>query len=208
MLIVSICVLVSAAPAVVYQTNYQPVEQVANTVPELPLEAGNWLRSVASNDGWVPVYHGAVNQRQSYQKDNNEVVFYMGYYPTQNQGEELINDLNRISNNDVWRTVYPGARVQSTGKQQVLEQLLASSAKKQRLVWYWYNIAGNVTTNKYKAKIFQMLGLITGKRWAFVVAVAAQTDDDVDSTREVLKDFVLSIEKPMKKEMERVAERQ
>jgi len=208
MLIVGIGVLMSAAPIVVYQTDHQSARNDANTVPDLPLEAGHWLRSVASNDDWMPVYHGAVNQRQLYQKDNNQVVLYMGYYPTQNQGEELINDLNHISNNDVWRTVYPGARVQSTGKQQVLEQLLAGSAKKQRLVWYWYNIAGKVTTNKYKAKILQMMGLITGKRWAFVVAVAAPTGGDIDSTREVIKDFVLSIEGPVKKEMGRVVERQ
>ena len=202
MFIVGGGLLVSLAPAVVYQVNHQSADQAVNVVPpQLPVEADGWLRSVAGRDDWMPVYHGAVNQKQFYQKDNNEVVLYMGYYPVQNQGEELINDLNYISNRKVWRTLYPRARIQDVGNRQVLEQLLDNGAKKQRLVWYWYNIAGTATANKYEAKVLQVLGLLTGKPWAFVVAVAAPTGDDADSTRQVLEDFILSMEK----EMERVS---
>lgn len=195
--------LVSLAPAVVSRINHQSADQVVNVVPELPEAAGGWLRSVAGSDDWMPVYHGAVNQKRFYQKDNNEVVLYMGYYPVQSQGEELINELNYISNKKVWRTIYPRARIQDMGHRQVLEQLLDNGAKKQRLVWYWYNIAGTPTTNIYEAKVLQALGLLTGKPWAFVVAVAAQTGDDTELTRQVLKDFTQSIEEPMKEEMVR-----
>ncbi len=198
--------LVSLAPAVVYQVNHPSANQVVNPVPELPVKAGGWLRFVAERSDWMPVYHGAVNQKQFYQKDNNEVVFYMGYYPVQNQGEELINDLNYISNKKVWRTIYPRARIRDVGERQVLEQMLENGAKKQRLVWYWYNIAGKATTNKYEAKVLQVLGLLTDKSWAYVAAVSAQTGDDADATRQVLKDFILSIEKPMKKEISLVTE--
>lgn len=206
MLVAGISLLVFAAPAVVYQVNHQSAGQVENAVPGLPLEADGWSSFIAGSDDWMPVYHGAVNQKQFYQKDNNEVALYMGYYPIQSQGEELINDLNHVSNNDVWRTVYPGVRLQSIGNRQVREQLLVNSAKQQRLVWYWYNIAGKVTTNRYEAKVLQVLGLLTGKPWAFVVAVTSETGDDADLTRQVLRNFILSIEKPMKKEIDRVTE--
>lgn len=192
--------LVSLAPGVVYQVNHLLADQVAEVAPELPEVAGGWLKSVGSDD-WMPVYHGAVNQKQFYRKGNNEVVLYMGYYPAQNQGEELINDLNAISNKKVWDIVYPRARLQDVGSRQVLEQLLVNDVKKQRLVWYWYNIAGKATTNKYEAKVFQVLGLLKGKPWALVIAVAVQAGDDAELVRQILKDFTLSIEEPMLEEM-------
>jgi exosortase A len=191
--------LVSIAPAVVYQANHPSAGAPVNAAPELPQQAGGWTRTRVSTDSWMPVYHGAVNQQQLYQKDSDRVVLYMGYYPTQKQGEELINDLNNISNEEVWRTVYPRARVRAIGNQQVLEQMLDNRAKQQRLVWYWYNVAGKLTTNKYEAKLLQVLGLLTGESWAFVVAVAAQTGDDPDSTRQLLKDFIVSIEKEVER---------
>ena len=207
MFISGMSLLVSAAPGVVYQVSNPSSDEMVNSVPELPREAESWLRSVAGNDGWMPVYHGAVNQKQVYRKNNDEVTLYVGYYSAQKQGEELINDLNRISNTGVWRTVYPRPRIQSMGNQQVLEQLIEKGANNKRLVWYWYNIAGKITTNKYEAKILQVLGLLAGDTSASVVAVAAQTVDDSDSARQVLKDFIMSIETPMRKELEQVASR-
>jgi len=199
--------LVFSAPAVVYQIGHQSPGEAAVIVAELPRDVEGWLRIEAVNDGWMPVYNGAVDQKQFYKNNNNEVALYLGYYPVQKQGEELINDLNRINNKDRWRTAYPRPRLQSVDGRQVLEQLLDNGTKKQLLVLYWYNVAGTVTTNKYEAKVLQVLGLLTGKPWAFVVAVAVEKNDDADFTRQVLKDFILSIEKPMEKEIERVSAR-
>lgn len=198
MLVVGAGLLVSVAPAVVYQASHQVSGEAAVIVTELPRDVDGWLRTEMANDGWMPVYRGAVDQKQLYKKNNDEVILYIGYYPVQKQGEELINDLNYISNKERWRTVYPKSRLQAMDNRQVLEQLLDNGTK-QLLVWYWYNVAGTVTTNKYEAKILQAMGLLTGKRWAFVTAVAVEKNDDVDFTRQVLKDFILSIEKPMEK---------
>jgi len=203
--VMSVCLLMSAAPMVVYQVKHHSLNGSAKAVPELPHDTEGWLRTDMANDSWMPVYHGAVDQKLLYKKNNGEVIFYVGYYPAQKQGEELINDLNYINNKDIWHTVYPRPRLQSLYDQQVLEQLLANGAGKQRLVWYWYNVAGTVTTNKYEAKVLQVLGLLTGKSWGFVTAAAIETNNDVDFTRQVLKDFILSIEKPMKNEIERIS---
>lgn len=197
--------LVSLAPAVVYQINHQLAGQSEKQAPGLPIEAAGWIRHIGDKDDWLPVYHGAVNQKQRYQKNNDEIALYIGYYPVQVQGKELINELNHINNKKVWRTVYPRAHVLDTGEQQVLEQLLVNGVRKQRLVWYWYNIAGNTTTNKYEAKVLQTLGLLAGEPWAFVVAVATPVDNGTEAARQVLKDFTQSIKEPMKQEIERLA---
>ena len=203
--VMSVSLLVSTAPTVVYQVRHHSLNGSAKAVPELPQDTEGWLRTDMANDGWMPVYHGAINQSRLYKKNNDEVIFYVGYYPAQKQSEELINDLNHISTKDKWRSVYPRPHLQSLDNRQVLEQLLDNGARKQRLVWYWYNVAGTVTTNKYEAKVLQVLGLLTGKSWSFVAAAAIETNDDIDFARQVLKDFILSIEKPMKNEIERIS---
>ena len=74
----------------------------------------------------------------------------------------------------------------------MLEQELISASGKQRLVWYWYRVAGFNTTNQYMAKGLQLLGMVTGKPQASVVAVAVDVDD-VDSTRQAMRDFISSM---------------
>ena len=117
----------------------------------------------------------------------------------QKQGEEVINDLNRISNKDVWQTRYPRARLRQTDDQPVLEQLLEKGGGAQRLVWYWYSVAGLHTTNKYEAKVLQVLGLVTGRPQAAVVAVAMNTGDDTDRARKVLSEFLSAMETSLAK---------
>lgn len=189
-LIVVTAILVSVGPITVHGINGQVEGE--NIVVEFDLPAGNrgWSGPQASNDDWLPVYHGAVTKKLVYQKGSDQVTLYIGYYPAQKQGKELINDTNRISNDEVWRAIFPRARVEKTGNQQVLEQQLEKSNGKQRLVWYWYRVAGRVTTNKYEAKMLQLLGLVTGRPQAYVMAIAKDNDDDADYTRLVLREFL------------------
>ena len=145
----------------------------------------------------MPEYHGAITQKQAYQKGSERVSLYIGYYPVQKQGEEVINDLNRISNGPVWRTYYPRARSQQAGEQPVLEQLLEKGRGAKQLVWYWYRVAGRQTTNRYEAKALQVLGLVTGRPQASVVAVATDTGDDAGPARRVLGEFLAAMRAPL-----------
>ncbi len=78
----------------------------------------------------------------------------------------------------------------NAGGQQVLEQLLENNDGSQRLVWYWYRVAGQNTVNKYQAKALQVLGLLNGKRQASIVAIATKLDEEPESTRKTLGQFV------------------
>lgn len=192
-------VLVSAGPAAVYWVDHQPHPDNGQFDLALPSGTGGWAGPVASDDDWVPQYQGAITRKQAYQKEGERVFLYTGYYPVQKQGEEVINDLNRISNKDIWQTRYPRARLRQTGDQPVLEQLLEKGSGAQRLVWYWYSVAGLHTTNKYEAKVLQVLGLVTGKPQAAVVAVAMNTGDDTDRARKVLSEFLSTMETSLAK---------
>ena len=191
--------LLSAGPAAVYRVHHQSHTENGPIELALPSGAGGWAGPVASDDDWMPEYHGAITRKQAYQKESERVILYIGYYPVQKQGEEVINDLNQISNKPVWQTRYPRARLQQAGDQPVLEQLLVKGGGTKRLVWYWYRIAGRHTTNKYEAKALQVLGLITGKPQAAMVAVATDAGDDTGHARSVLREFLATMETPLAK---------
>ena len=187
----------SLGPAAAYKVNHQqrPVN-VASEI-DLPAGSGGWTGPLLSEDDWMPEYHGAVTAKQAYIKGADKVTLYLGYYPVQKQGEELINGLNRISNEDVWRPLYPHARAKHVGHGQVLEQLLTKHTGGEKLVWYWYRVAGRDTTSRYEAKLYQLQGLITGRPQAYLLAVAADIKSGGDA-REVLFEFVNTMSLPLR----------
>ena len=196
-------VLVSLGPAAAYRVNNQPQSGMTSADIRLPVGSGVWEGPLSSDDDWRPVYHGAIDRTRIYANANDKVIVYAGYYPFQKQGEELINDLNSITNKEVWKAYYPRARLKQVGEQQVLEQLLKKSSSEQRLVWYWYTLAGQSTTSKYAAKLLQLLGLLTGDQRAWVIAVAVDHHGDGKHAREVLHDFVSTMAKPLDEDIAR-----
>jgi EpsI family protein len=122
--------------------------------------------------------------------NNREIHLYLGMYPAQRQDEELINDLNKISDEKNWRIRHQRALLYNAGEQEILEQLLEKNDDSQRLVWYWYRVAGQESVNKYQAKALQLLGLMKGIQQASIVAIAAKVDEEPEKTRKILGQFI------------------
>ena len=143
-------------------------------------------------DDWTPQYRGAIaHQRVFHDKNNREIHLYLGMYPTQRQGEELINDLNKISDEINWHIRHQRATLYNAGEQEMLEQLLEKNDGSRRFVWYWNRVAGQDTVNKYQAKALQVLGLMKkGIQQASIVAIAAKMDEEPVKTRKILGQFV------------------
>lgn len=194
--------VVAAAPLVISQLDSQQRKQNMAVEIELPGSVDGWRAMNASDDDWRPLYHGAIDLQQIYEQDNEKLILYVGYYPIQRQDEELINELNRITNDEVWRASYPNARLTQLHNHQSLEQLLEKPGGEKRLVWYWYQVAGRITTSKYIAKLLQVLGQVTGNQQAYVVAVAVDFEENPEDARRLLVDFVLKLP-PMLKGEER-----
>lgn len=192
-IVVAGAALLSAGPAVVYRLHQQTQMDGASVAFELPVGVSGWTGPMASQNDWMPVYHGAVTRKQDYVKGASRVTVYLGYYPSQRQGGELINDLNRISNRDIWRASHNHPGLRQAGNLQVLEQLLEQNGVSKQLVWYWYRVAGRITTNRYEAKLLQTLGLLSGNSQAFVVAVATNTGKDVERARGILTEYLLAM---------------
>lgn len=183
-------IFVSAGPGFIFWITKQPQPEGYSVQLKLPATAGEWSVMNADRDDWTPQYRGAIAQKMAFHdKNNREIHLYLGIYPTQRQGEELINDLNKISDDKIWRIRYQKARLQNVGGQQALEQLLEKNDGSQLLVWYWYRVAGQDTVNKYQAKALQVLGLLKGIRQASIVAIATKPDAEPESARKILAQF-------------------
>ena len=182
--------LVSAGPAFMSWSNSQ-TELNSDTELVLPvINIDGWHITDTGYDNWKPDYRGAITQQLTYENSQAEQIYlYLGLYISQRQGEELINDLNRISDEKSWQSQYQRAQEQENNGRQVYEQLLVHNDGTQRLVWYWYHVAERDTINKYHAKALQVLGLIKGVRQAGVIAIAANLETDPETTRKKLERF-------------------
>ncbi len=198
---VAIAVLLSTGPVVVYWVNHHQSSE--NTLAELvlPSGSGDWKGPIESNSDWMPDYRGAIARKQSYHKGDKRLDLYIGYYQAQKQSKELIYYANRIGNPEFWHSRNPKGTLIQINDHKVLEQLLEKEDGEKILVWYWYRVAGQYITNSYQAKVFQVLGLITGNPQAYVMAVAVN-GGEIPEARKILGDFVSAMETPLMKFME------
>jgi exosortase A len=191
-------IFVSAGPAAAYWAQNQPVS--ADTVSiEMPNGRDTWEGPFDGDKQWNPVYHGAVSEQRLYHDSGRNVFLYIGYYPAQNQGREVISELNRVSDEKTWGMLYPHGRQRLIAGKSVLEQILKSPSGRQRLVWYWYYVAGNRTANKYEAKVFEVIGWLVGKHQAAVVAISTPFEDDMKNAETVLTEFSASMDSSFRK---------
>ena len=196
-ILISGALLLSLGPVTVYRISQQLSTINTNVELVLPVAAPGWTGPVESDDDWMPKYKGAIVKKQVYAKNGQEVFLYIGYYPVQTQGKELIAYHNQICDTEIWQTNYTRARNSTVGDKQVLEQLLENKQGRQRLVWYWYNVGGWITSNKYAAKALQVPGLLTGEAYSYVIAVAADEMNGIDGTKKIMREFILAMDVPL-----------
>ena len=197
-IIAGLCVAVlSIGPVVVYQQNNQQQLSGPAINVVLPEAIKGWSGPMTSANEWMPKYHGAVSAKSDYLVQGRNVSLFIAYYPFQKQGTEVINDLNRISNNKIWRTKYSHARLKHMQAFDVMEQVIENSQNNKRLVWYWYNIGGQLSVNKYEAKVLQLAGLLMGQPQAYMVAVSVPVNENIELSREFLQKVVNDLKIPL-----------
>lgn len=189
--------LTGSIPAMQWRMSNQADFDATNVLVVLPDGEAGWSGPYAPVTSWRPIFHGAVETLQSYSMNGESVQVYIGYYPAQRQGRELINVLNRISDNRVWTPVYSHPQVRTIRGRPVLEQLIKDKKGTRLVVWFWYEVAGQPVTSNIKAKLLQVLGLFNGKPGASVVAIASSWSENLSSTQKILDEFSAFIESRM-----------
>jgi EpsI family protein len=182
-------VLLTAGPLIVKQID-RAAQAASVPALQLPVGTSGWSGPVNSSESWQPVFQGAIEHKRDYQKDGNRVTLYLGFYPQQEQGRELIYYSNQIADANTWRIQNAREHPVAQGAWEVQENVLISAGNQRRLVWYWYRVAGRTTTSRNISKVLQVLGQLTGNTRASVVAVVTETGEDVEVARQRIDDFV------------------
>ena len=133
------------------------------------------------------LYRGASEHYYLRQNDAGKVQIYHAVYARQTQGRELINDLNR--NFDAARWTKVSESVQPLhGKEVKVIRLRSLTDGKPVIVWFWYRVAGKVTTSALWAKWYQLQGMLQGNNRAEVILLCTtpQARDLLSQTAERL----------------------
>jgi exosortase A len=164
-------------------------------IAELSIEA-TWHRVPESPMHWQPTFRGAdAETLKTYADENNPVTYYVAFYTHQRAGSEVVNEMNRLADEEIWRRMGSGSRaVNIDGHLLTIRVLRLASTKAKRLVWYWYWVDGHFTGNHYLAKLFQARArLFGGIPAAAVVAVAADYEENPETAVRSLENFLESV---------------
>src|SRR5206468_9369586 len=105
-----------------------------------PSVGGSWNKLQGYAQPWTPHFAGPAQEiRESYTLEGRTVHLYVGYYPNETNGPELVSSRNSLVNATEDILMSEGSSVTAIdGKSVSVRQLLIRSAEGTRLVWAWY----------------------------------------------------------------------
>lgn len=165
---------------------------------EAPLAVGNWNsnNNSLSNGAWKPGYKNATRELfRSYQGvSGTEIDLNIFHYDEQRQGAELINEENSITNNVVWSEMPSGEYKYFITNNKSIKSVNAieimNISNNRKLVWYWYDVGGYITSNKYYAKAFQIFSQLQGKNYGDLIAISVLCEEECKEKEQYLEDYV------------------
>lgn len=189
--------LVSAVTVAVAPTFASYLQRGAHVQPvlQVPVGLGGWKLSAGSLADWVPRYlNPSARIGQTYENGTKRVELYVGYYRNQRQSAELIASQNVLvhSNDKVWGRVGESRRTARFGANELkFTETSIRSREHRLLVWHWYWVDGQYTTNSYWAKLLEARSQLFGRGDdAAVIVVSAPFDAGANEAAPQLQSFV------------------
>lgn len=139
------------------------------TLAALPPPAG-WQEG-GDLPSWKPDFSGAAVELQtSFQRDDQNVGLYIGYYRKQDYRNKLVTSTNTLaaSTNKQWTVVARDTVVPATAglpaQVAAADLLMIGSSPEVRLrAWQWYWIDGRLTASDANAKLLAALSRLSGR---------------------------------------------
>jgi exosortase A len=159
-----------------------------------PVAHGEWRSVAAASGQWQPRFRGATaTVRRDYLADGQRVRLFIAVYARQEQEAELINSRNSVLGSGEWRRA--GAGLQSvaiTGDRLTVRELELRQTSG-ALIWYWYDIAGQTTTDPAWAKALEAWARISAAEPSAVVALSTDFEYQPNEARSLLTGFLQSM---------------
>jgi EpsI family protein len=177
---------------------------------EVPI-ANGWHADPAPLSDWQPDYKGSdANLTQTYRKGDKVVSLYIGYYPHQHEGAELVTSTNVIvrQKHPVWTKVGESKRAVTAGNQplQIVQTKLRSPTQR-LLVWNWNRINDTFTVNAHFAKLLEAKARLLGQSDdAAAIILSSPYDGNIESAAAVLQEFITDMLPAIETSLKRAAE--
>ncbi|GJL54198.1 MAG: exosortase A [Nitrospirales bacterium] len=186
--------LLALAPLSVKALSHQPVVSVALN-PTAPSVLLPWEAVAQYVGNWVPQFRGAdAELTHSYRHDAQQVHLYLAYYANSRQGAELISRMNLLVDGERWALLTERDReVVVDGRSLHVHESHIRAAQRTRVVWSWYWVAGEFTSNPYVAKLLQAKARLFGEAYgsgSAVMALGTDYDGQPDDAINILQDFL------------------
>jgi exosortase A len=138
----------------------QPVVQV-------PEASGKWQIGSSPLVDWKPQFiNPGARVREVYVSGTERVELYIGFYRNQRQGAQLISSQNALvhSSDKLWAVSSEAQRVLQVDNTEVrVIETTLRGRETRLLVWHWYWIDGQNTSNRYWAKLLQAKSMLLGR---------------------------------------------
>lgn len=160
---------------------------------------GKWKVVEADDISWHPVYITGKGNYEIFKKyinaKDDSVYLDLRYYAHQGPEAEAINSNNSIYNRDSWTRVWhkPFVPKANNSIDVVEEALVRANDGNELLVWRWYAVDGIKTGNLARAKLYNLIGMLTGVPEVTVYIVASKVDQSYKYSRDLLQEFSESI---------------
>ena len=182
--------VVSSGPLMAYwldNTETRPPPRDLRTIKI----SGDWVETRLGANPLHSTFSGADQERVAlFTKDGASVSFYVAYYADQDQGAELISDLNSVYDRAIWNTVSTNvvsAHLPETVTAVREVMLKSRTTGLSIVVWYWYDVAHHQTLSPVSAKLLQVWGVLRGKPGASVVSFSTSEGEDPGVARATLR---------------------
>ena len=162
----------------------------------LPEAIDTWGEIKSGNIDWNPSYKagkGDIVIHKGYNSKLNEKIYiYLSLFSQQSESNEAINVDNRVYDRETWSKVsfdYIPVDEAHGDSTEVEEILIRDSKNREMLVWRVYIADGKITGNPYRAKLYNLLGVLKGEPAVLVYIVATNVSSSYDEARKVLVKF-------------------
>lgn len=153
-----------------------------------------WRLTSTQLTDWAPIWtRGEHSLEGSYLSNGDRVDLFATEFNLQRQGHEAVNVSHRVYDVEKWSRISRSARVievPGTGELTVEESLLKSPGQKKRLVWQWYRTNDKIVASNAKAKLNNLIGVISGEPEIGVFVVSKEIIRNEAHAADVLERFL------------------
>jgi len=186
---------ISIGPLVLLYTDIQPNMVDTAEKPAYKM-IGSWQAIEDDDILWKPVYKAGKGDYQHFQtfvnNEQDKVYFEIRYFSLQRVGNEAINATNSVYDQNAWTRVWikPYSTNNIEALDEVEETLIRGKNNQEMLVWRWYFTNGRKTGNLYRAKLYNLFGVLMGKPEIASYIIATTVSDTYSDSRNELSAFI------------------